>query len=177
MDRIRKWSIAGVVVTLVTGTLLHFVHEWFGGGFWASIGAVNESTWEHLKLIFWPMFLFGIVEYIAYGRKTPGFLPAKFFSVLLGMSTIVVLFYTYTGILGYHIPLVDIFIFIIGTVRAYIFLNRKLSKPPKLYSASWAPVVFGLLLLALAVCFVMFTFVPPHIGLFLDPVSHTYGLS
>ena len=60
MDRIRKWSIAGVVVTLVTGTLLHFVHEWFGGGFWASIGAVNESTWEHLKLIFWPMFLFGI---------------------------------------------------------------------------------------------------------------------
>ena len=40
---------------LVAGTLLHFVYEWFGGNVWAVIGAVNESTWEHLKLLFFPV--------------------------------------------------------------------------------------------------------------------------
>ena len=83
-------------------------------------GAVN-STWEHLKLIFWPMFLFGIVEYIAYGRKTPGFLPqnsSQFFSACPQLSCCSI---PIQGILGYHIPLVDIFLFIIGTVGAYIF--------------------------------------------------------
>ena len=34
------------------------VYDWFGGSFWAVLGAVNESTWEHLKLVFWPIVLF-----------------------------------------------------------------------------------------------------------------------
>jgi len=85
------------------------------------LGAVNESTWEHLKLVFWPIVLFAVVEWFAYGRNTPGFWPAKALSVLIAMATIVVLFYTYTGILGYNLMAVDIATFVIGTILAYCF--------------------------------------------------------
>ena len=54
MKNVRLWNIAGAAFALVAGTLLHFVYEWFGGNVWAVIGAVNESTWEHLKLLYFP---------------------------------------------------------------------------------------------------------------------------
>lgn len=177
MQHLRKWSIVGAVFTLVLGTLLHFVYEWFGGGFWSVLGAVNESTWEHLKLIFWPMVIFGIIEYIAYGRKIEGFLWVKVLSILLGMATIVVLFYTYTGILGYHIAFVDIATFVVGTILAYRFAYVRLSHLEKYPVSSWRDILAFVLLLILVVCFICFTFQPPHIALFLDPITQSYGIS
>lgn len=176
MEKTRKWSIIGAIFTLILGTLLHFVYEWFGGAFWSVIGAVNESTWEHLKLIFWPIVIFGIIEYIAYGKKTPGFLWTKVLSILLGMATIVVLFYTYTGILGFHIAFVDIATFVIGTIVAYRFAYVRLTHPQKYDSSEWTSILALVLIIILIVCFVCFTFQPPHIGLFLDPVTNTYGI-
>lgn len=174
MKNLSRWSIAGAVFTLLIGTLLHFVYDWFGGTIWAVLGAVNESTWEHLKLVFWPIVLFAVVEWFAYGRNTPGFWPAKAWSVLIAMAAIVVLFYTYTGILGYNLMAVDIATFVIGTILAYCFACRRLNQ--KKGSSAFAMVMAVLLLLALTVGFAVFTYAPPHLGLFLDPVSGSYGI-
>ncbi|MCI8360592.1 MAG: hypothetical protein HFE86_04545 [Clostridiales bacterium] len=175
MQVIRKWNLAGAVFTLLAGPLLHFVYDWFGGVA-AVFGAVNESTWEHLKLLFWPMFFFGVLEYLTYGRKTPGFLPLRVLSILVGMLTTTAFFYTYTGVLGYNFLAADIGVFIAGVVAAYLFSYRRLQSPgPWAGSALAGP--FALLTAGtLAACFILFTYCPPHIGLFLDPVTGNYGL-
>ena len=60
---IKRWQIIGLLVTSIVGTLLHFLYEWFGEAAWiAPFSGVNESTWEHMKLLFWSMFLFSIVQ-------------------------------------------------------------------------------------------------------------------
>ena len=47
----------------VLGVLLHFTYEWSGDNpIVALFSAVNESTWEHLKLLFFPMLLLTIIE-------------------------------------------------------------------------------------------------------------------
>ncbi|MFW9925127.1 MAG: DUF6512 family protein, partial [Candidatus Thorarchaeota archaeon] len=52
---IMIWQIVGGIVIFSLGALWHFMFEWFGG--WPPIGwflPVNESVWEHIKLMFWP---------------------------------------------------------------------------------------------------------------------------
>ena len=171
----RRWSIAGTIFTLAAGALLHFTYQWFGGIFWAAVGAVNESTWEHLKLLFFPALLFLLVEYLISGRPSEGFFPATLLALLCGMGAITVLFYTYTGILGCHTMIADLAIFAIATVLTFCLSYRWWVSPPRWFCKTWVGWVSVILLAGLLACFVVFTFLPPQLGWFLDPASNGYG--
>ena len=171
---LKCWQIIGAVFALIIGTLLHFTYEWSGENPVVGIfSAVNESTWEHLKLLFVPVALFAVLEYFEYGKQIPNFVPVKVLSILLGMSTIIIAYYTYTCIVGQNYLWVDIGIFILGVLAAYWFSYRFLQTE---FLTSECSVRLGWIgLLLLAFCFVFFTFCPPRIELFLDPVTGTYG--
>jgi hypothetical protein len=173
--KLKRWHIVGAIVTLVLGTLLHFTFDWSGGNLFVGLfSAVNESVWEHLKLLAVPILLFAIIEYFAYGRAYDNFIPAKLLSVLAGMLTIVVFFYTYTGIIGEDFLAADISLFVLGTLVAW-FVSYKLLKSGRLSSQNAR--IYGLLgLFVLVVVFIIFTFAPPQLPPFQDPVSGTYGM-
>ena len=64
--RWQAWETIGLLWTLAAGNLLHFVYQWTGERTVAGLfAAVNESTWEHMKLLAVPWVLFSLVEYIA----------------------------------------------------------------------------------------------------------------
>ena len=95
------WELGGFLFTGAVGTLLHFVYECSGGSLLAAcVSAVNESTWEHMKLLFVPLFLFSVAQVCLLGRNYPNLLAVRALSTLMGAALIPVLFYTYTGILG-----------------------------------------------------------------------------
>ncbi|MEG2000547.1 MAG: DUF6512 family protein [Evtepia sp.] len=167
-----QWS--GAVFTLILGTLLHFTYAWSGKNTIIGIfSATNESTWEHLKLLVMPILLFGMIEYFVWGRQIQNFIPVKALSILLGMTTIIVLFYTYVGIVGQHFLWADIGTFVVGVIVAYLFSMRFLDTD---FCSSLLFVRFGWIgLLIIFASFVWSTFLPPHIALFFDPVSHEYG--
>lgn len=175
MKNIRLWNLISAAVTLVAGTLLHFIYDWFGGSIAAVFGAVNESTWEHLKLIFWPMVIMGIIEYFIYGKSLKSFIPIRVLSILIGMLTTVALFYTYSGILGFNFLIADILTFILGVLVAYCYSVKQFEKENTLLSKKTTNIFFIALLVVLIICFSVFSFFPPHIGLFLDPVTNSYG--
>ena len=55
MKKIRSYYIIGYLFTAAAGTLFHFVYDWTGQGAVAALFfPVNESTWEHMKLVFFP---------------------------------------------------------------------------------------------------------------------------
>lgn len=59
--RWRTWEIIGLLWTLAAGNLLHFVYDWTGKSVAAALfSAVNESTWEHMKLLAVPWILFSL---------------------------------------------------------------------------------------------------------------------
>lgn len=171
MSKIKKITLGGAVFTILLGTLLHFVFQWSGNNpIVGIIGAVNESTWEHLKLIFFPMLFYTIFEYFAYGKDTANFIPARAVSILAGMFIIVASFYTYTGILGKNFLPLDIGTFILGTVGAY-FIGYKIMQSNKLSSKKMNTAGIIILIL-LFLAFAVFTFSPPEIGLFADPLTN-----
>ena len=68
--RLFYWELAGALFTAAMGTLLHFVYDWSGGwGAAAAFSAVNESTWEHMKLLFFPSMVSLIVPLIYFSLK------------------------------------------------------------------------------------------------------------
>ena len=83
MKELKKYSWIAAAVTSVMGTLFHFVYEFSGNNtFVGMFAAVNESTWEHLKLLLTPAFLVGIAEWFIYGKNYKNFFPALFISIL-----------------------------------------------------------------------------------------------
>ncbi|MFT9494357.1 DUF6512 family protein [Anaerosolibacter sp.] len=173
--RIRNWHIAGTVFIILFGTILHFVYEWSNNNTLVGIfGAVNESTWEHLKLLFWPALFFSIFEYLLIGKYFNNYITAKAISLYVGLLLIISLFYTYTGILGRHYLAVDIAIFIISVMISQnigyriITSNGKVSRIGKIISL--------IAIIILIIAFGLFTFNPPQIPLFKDPSSGDYGI-
>lgn len=173
--RLFWWELAGALFTAVLGTLLHFTFQWSGGrDLAAAFSAVNESTWEHMKLLFFPMFLFSVVQVCLLGRNYPNFLAVRAASVVLGAALIPTLFYTYQGVLGYSVFWADIAVFLLADLGAF-WLDFHLLGRNRL-SSGWQQVLGLLLLWGLAFCFVWCTFRPPQLGLWQDPVTGLYGI-
>ena len=167
------WELFGFALTSLLGTVLHFLYDWLGGALWiAPFSGVNESTFEHMKLFFWPAFIYAIFQSLFF-RKYKGFWCVKIRSILLGLALIPVLFYTYNGAIGKSPDLVNIAIFFIATAIAYVYESR-LFKGEKISSGSQGLCLFILIFVAAA--FVIFTFSPPHLGIFRDPTSGKYGI-
>jgi hypothetical protein len=161
---ISFWQMVGFIAAGVGGTLLHFLYDWSGqhpvvGAF----SAVNESIWEHMKLLFFPMLVFSLIEYSRIGKDYPNFWCVKLIGTLMGLTAIPVLYYTYTGALGVSADWFNIAIFFITAGAVYWLETRLLqnSRPRCTFPA----VALGTLLL-IGVVFVMLTYHPLNLPLF-----------
>lgn len=171
---LRKWHILGVFFVFIFGSLLHFAYDWSGQNVIVGLfSPVNESTWEHLKLLFTPILLITILEFFKYGRKSSGFLLTRAISTIIGLITIITVFYTYVGIIGENYLFLDIATFLLGVLATYWFSYNSLKT--KSYTIQSGNLLGLLMFILLTACFIFFTFQPPHINLFLDPVSGSYG--
>ena len=170
---IGVWQFLGFAVTSFGGTVLHFLYDWLGEAVWiAPFSGVNESTWEHMKLLFWPMLLFAVVESFFF-RDRADFWCVKLRGILLGIILIPVIFYTYNGVIGRSPDWLNIAIFFISAAVAYIYETR-LFKSEGLHGKSPRRATVALILIALL--FFLFTFRTPEIGIFKDPLTGTYGI-
>ena len=173
--RLFFWELGGFLFTGALGVLLHFVYEWSGGSMLAgAFSAVNESTWEHMKILFVPIFLFSVLQVCLLGRNYPNLLAVRALSACAGLALIPVLFYTYTGVLGRNINWVDIAIFFLADLAAFL-LDFALLRRGRL-SSGWQQLLGLAVLWGLAFCFVWYTFRPVNLPLWQDPVTNAYGI-
>ncbi len=171
---VRKRKLAGFLFVSVLGTFLHFFYDIAGHSIAAAlISAVNESIWEHMKLIFYPMLLFSVAEAAWATEGKDVIRCSSLAGILLALILIPVLYYTYTGILGISADWFNVTIFFLAAGAAYC-LEYRLETGVQTCRIS-AAVWWGVILLILA-AFTAATFLPPHIPLFRDPVTGYYGI-
>jgi hypothetical protein len=164
--RIIEWEVAGVFFVLIVGSLLHFAFEL--SGFWkpvALIASVNESTWEHLKMVFWPGLFFFIAQYyfLKNTQCASRFWCAKAACLLLMPLIVAAGWYAAIALLGQNDFGVNIALFVgaivIGQVASYAILSGKL---PGTISQRRSIIIILLLTFA----FASLTYFPPRIFLF-----------
>ena len=168
---VYKYELIGTIFIIILGTILHFTYAWSNNNTIVGIfSSVNESTWEHLKLIFFPFVITTIIGLYLFCKNYPNYLCSKTKGLIISLSFIILFFYTYTGILGSSVTFLNIgsFIFAIILGQYYAMKNIIIGNNCNNYSA--------IVILILLLSFITFTFIPPKIGLFNDPVTNTYGI-
>jgi hypothetical protein len=175
---IFRWDMWGILFIVLLGSFLHFTFDLSGG--WRPLGvisAVNESVWEHLKLAFWPAVIWSIIEFFFVRRTTKNTITNIIFAKAIGAYimplVIVVIFYSYTAFTEESILAVDLSSFFIAVIIGQIVSY-------KLWSSLRLPKAFnwlGLTMITIGVLlFAFFTFYPPHVGIFQDPITGGYGI-
>ena len=157
-----------ILIVSIIGTLLHFIYDWSGGNALVGLfGAVNESIWEHLKLLFWPLLFISLYEHYLIYKKQDGFLMARLVSVIIGMVFIVTLYYTVTGVIGKNIDAFNITLYFVSVILTFfiskLLIKNGLFQSPK--SNAIALFIFAIL----AAFFIAFTKYPPRLGIFSEP--------
>ena len=172
----RSFSLSefvGFAVTSMGGTLLHYLYDFSNQSIWATpFSGVNESTWEHMKLLFFPLFGFALIQRFFF-RESDSFWCLKLRGTLLGLALIPILFYTYNGAIGKSPDWFNIAIFFISAAIVFIWETRAYFRDTIYCKSS---VGSFLLLCLIGVLFVLFTFYPPELPLFQDPITKGYGI-
>ena len=170
--KIINFYIFSTIFSILLGTLLHFTYNLSNKNiFVASFSAINESTWEHLKLLFFPLLITTVIGYFYIGKKYSNFIFTQTIGIIISILFIVIFFYTYTGVFGINLGFINILSFIIAILLAY-FISYKLLNSFFNINKKISLIILIILLLS----FIIFTYIPTKINLFKDPITNTYGI-
>ncbi|HBW12980.1 MAG TPA: hypothetical protein DEF30_04020 [Proteiniclasticum sp.] len=170
MRFVRSYHILGIFVIVMIAGPLHFAYEWSGENFFVSlIAPVNESIWEHLKMVYWPTVLWWTGGYLVYKeRKKLSFRrwhQAMAISVIFGVSIIVVWYYVWAGAFEVEASWVNFSSMVSIPVAQLLAIHvYRVSKPRWIYAATGIFIVISLSLMM-----GYFTYYPPNLPIFISP--------
>lgn len=195
----HKNELPYIISAAALGIFNHFLYKLSGQSAFAALFCpVNESVWEHLKLLFFPYLFVSIYEYTHRRPAFTLFFYSRYLAVLCGMGFTISAFYTYTGTFGEEFLPIDILIYL-GSVffsflcASYFYIifqsfrkirssssNKNFQKrfpflfalknriSYRFYHPSWSQVCILWILGILF--FFTFTCYPPDIPLFFSPI-------
>lgn len=173
MKHLKRFTLIGAFIVLITGFLAHFLYDWTGRNPVVGLFTpVNESVWEHMKLLFFPMLFYYLTVISPRSENRPCLTSAFCFGILAGTFLIPLCYYAYTAIFNKDILFWDIGIFIFSTLSAF-WLSYRLSLSCRLKSHA---LLLAFLVCILFVCFIVFTRRPPALKIFDDPTVSSYIL-
>lgn len=172
--RLKRWSIIGVPIAYTLAGGWHFLYNALPYGIIGVISPVNESPWEHAKLFFIPVLLWYAALYLIVGRHFPNFIFAHGMALLFMPVLMLLLYYSYQSFFEETLPLDLVNAFV--TIAAGALLAYRLTLSKKDFSALPYRIAALVVVLALLAVYAVFTFWPPHCGMFWDPSAQRYGM-
>jgi hypothetical protein len=164
-NKLLIWEIGGFLFIGLIGAALHFTFEMsnFSSMTVAYFSSVNESTWEHLKMVFFPGLVFALIEYTYVRDFANNYIIGKVAGLLTMPLVITIGWYIYAPILGRSYLPADLFLFYLAVFIGQVVSYKILSRPPLERKYTTAFIV---LFIILFIFFSTFTFFPPKIFLF-----------
>ena len=100
-NSLKSLQFIGFLFACIAGFLLHYVFVWSGRNIIvACFSPINESIWEHSKLIFFSMLIFAFIENHITQHSIRNFWRIKLSGIGLGTLLVPTLYYTYTYGIG-----------------------------------------------------------------------------
>ncbi len=166
-------TIIGIIFIALIGTLLHFTYELSDHNkVVALFSAVNESTWEHIKIALTPTFIWTLYDGAVYGIYNNYFI-AKTASLLVIIFLIPILFYTYKIFTKKSKLPIDIIIFYITIITSSLVFKYILNLKDLPYYITYISLVLMFIIFGL---YMTLTLLPIKNFLFKDPITNKYGL-
>ena len=173
----QRWIKNGIPILFISGTFMHFLYDFSRGKIVIGmIAAVNESIWEHTKMVLLPVICWWTIYYILVREKN-NINKSKWFTgalvaLLTAIITIPMLYYFYTEAFGVEILAVDISILFLALLFGQL-LGFHFYK----YSIGIHYIISFSIFIVLVAIYIIFTFYPPHLPLFRDSMTGQYGIN
>jgi len=161
-----------IIIIVALGTLAHFLydlaHQPKALGIFT---AVNESTWEHIKIAITPTLLWSLFDGYLYGSNL-NYFPAKLISLLVLTFFIPLVYYSYRRLAKKSILPIDISIFIIAIILAQLTFFALINLPAFSYWISYLATVGTFIFFG---AYMTLTLMPQKSPIFKDPITGKYG--
>lgn len=168
----RLYVVSFIIFTLI-GSLLHFAFDFTNSNLFVGLFTpVNESVWEHFKLVLVPLTLFAIVIFLLKKDTLNNIMFATSFSIILSNIFIYVIFTLY-GALGFPESVISsITIYALGMALGFLLIYIFS------HSTNFANtnIIGTILIFLIYISFMTLTFYPPHLEIFRDKITNTYGI-
>ena len=155
----KRQLILTWLAAILAGCVLHFLYEWLPNAATSLFSPVNESLWEHIKLVFWPF----LGAALSLNRSRPGGLRPWLLALPLMCALTLLLGWVYHIMLGGEAMWVDIAIYVLVMTLGF-WLSTRFSGP--FQGIKW--LIPALAAILLAVLIGWFTLSPPDGLLFRD---------
>ena len=164
----EKWILLGIPALFIIGSLMHFLYDLTGQiAFVGMFAPVNESVWEHLKMVlittiaWWGIYY--SIKCEEYNIDKDKWFFGCLVSLLASMLTMAAFYYTYTGAFGIESLILDIFDLLLS-----VAVGQLLGLHVYKYSKGIKAGISLFILAMIVILFAVFTFYPPHIPLFIS---------
>lgn len=161
-----------IIIISIVGTLAHFLYDISNHN--KIIGlftAVNESTWEHIKIAITPTLLWGLYDGYMYGSNSNYFI-AKLCSLLVITFVIPLIFYSQKILFKKDFVLINILSFYVAIILGQLTFYKIIDLTEFDYIYNYLSCI-GLFIFFGA--YLLLTLLPLEIFLFKDPISKKYG--
>ena len=170
---LKKWKVISAFGIFLTSSLLHFIYTWFPNFVTSLFFPVNESIWEHNKIIIGAFLIWAIIEKI-YFKKEKNTLFSGFISgvtcAFLVMMIFTPVFYL---ILKTKDNIIVTFIIFFGCIALSEVVSYFLLKAPK--NPKLEKIAIGGFIIVMAIN-AFLTYYPLDLGIFYDYGKKVYGL-
>ena len=169
----NKSTIISTIITFLLCFPLHFLYQKIPCFITSIISPVNESIWEHMKILFTSIILMGTIEKLYTKIKKLNYNNILFYNYINAIISIPIFLLFFIPIynnIGENLPIAIIIMFISIILSKLITSKLINQKDLKLEQISIILIIITYMIFALL------TYFPPKLDLFLDPQSLKYGL-
>lgn len=170
---LKNLKILGVIIAFFLSFIFHFIYDLFPNFITSIIFPVNESIFEHMKIIFGCILLSGVIQKIIVIKNDLNYNNICISNVIVAFISIfifLIMFIPIYSIIGENLPITLIIMlitYIISQILSiYIIKNEDMKKEK-----------FAILLVIIIyTIFGILTYYPPQNDLFIDPIHDSFGI-
>lgn len=171
---LKKVKIISIFSIFLLSFLSHFIYTWIPNTLTSFLFPVNESIWEHMKIIVTSYIIYGFVDYIILRKNNlihNNFLFQLICVPIMGIIIYLIIFLPIYNLIGESMIVsigLLLFVYILMPILSYYFLKEEDNKLLKYVSIPLIIVVY--------IIFIYFTYNPPRNYIFYDTNKNVYGL-
>lgn len=172
---LKKIKLIAVIGIFIISIISHFAYELFPNILFSFFFPINESIWEHMKILFTSTLLYGLIDYLLLKKnniKYNNFSFQLYFTAFSSIPIYLVIYLPIYKLIGENLFISISLMILVYILEQYISYHILKEKEFKILNIISVPIIIIIYL-----GFIYLTYNPPHTYVFYDIINEKYGIN
>lgn len=172
---LKKIKLIAVIGIFIISIFSHFAYELFPNILFSFFFPINESIWEHMKILFTSTLLYGLIDYLLLKKnniKYNNFPFQLYFTAFSSIPIYLVIYLPIYKLIGENLIISITLMILVYILEQYISYHILQEKEFKILNIISVPIIIIIYL-----GFIYLTYNPPHTYVFFDIINEKYGIN